>query len=227
MRSQSKFFIVLCVMLVMPVLLWWDLQSGAIKFEDPDVLNNRLIQSESTSGATCGAVSVTEAGVDGTAGMVPSSETPPAENEASASTVTAEDLKPESVGDAAAVGDAGTQAVELLVRGLRPEAARVQVAVFEGAQGFPDAAAASECVTAPAGGEETELVVQLKTGAVVAIAVYQDLDGNGVLTKNGLGIPTEPYGFSNNARGTFGPPKFDKAQFTVTDDLKTLEIRVR
>jgi uncharacterized protein (DUF2141 family) len=82
-------------------------------------------------------------------------------------------------------------------------------------------------VNVSAGGEETELVLQLKTGAVVAIAVYQDLDSNDVLTKNGLGIPTEPYGFSNNARGTFGPPRFDKAQLTVTDALKSLEIRVR
>ena len=223
MRAQSKFLIVLCVMLVMPVLLWWDQQSGAIKNEYPGGLNDKLIKGDATSGA----VSVTAAGLDDTAETVPSSDMLPVEDEASASTATVEDPKPESVSDAAAAGGAGTQAVELLVRGLRPEAGRVQVAVFEGAQGFPDAAAASERVTVSAGGEDTELVLQLKTGAVVAIAVYQDLDSNDVLTKNGLGIPTEPYGFSNNVRGTFGPPRFDKAQLTVTEELKTLEIRLR
>lgn len=223
MRAQSKFLIVLCVMLVMPVLLWWDQQSGAIKNEYPSGLNDKLIKGDATSGA----VSVTAAGLDDTAETVPSSDMLPVEDEASASTATVEDPKPESVSDAAAAGGAGTQAVELLVRGLRPEAGRVQVAVFEGAQGFPDADAAAERTTVDAGSETAQLTLTLKSGVVAAIAVFQDLDGNGVLTKNGLGIPTEPYGFSNNARGTFGPPSFGKAQFTVTEDLNTLEIRVR
>jgi uncharacterized protein (DUF2141 family) len=222
-RAQSKFLIVLCVMLVMPVLLWWDQQSGAIKNEYPGGLNDKLIKG----GAMSGAVSAAAAGLDDTAETVPSSETPPAENEASASAVPAEDSKPESVSDAADVAAAGTQSVELTVRGLKPAESRLQVAVFEGAQGFPDADAAAERTTVDAGSETAQLTLTLKSGVVAAIAVFQDLDGNGVLTKNGLGIPTEPYGFSNNARGTFGPPRFDKAQLTVAEELKTLEIRVR
>ena len=48
-----------------------------------------------------------------------------------------------------------------------------------------------------------------------AVAVYHDLNGNGELDRTTLGPPDEPYGFSNDARGTFGPPKFDKAAIEI------------
>ena len=41
------------------------------------------------------------------------------------------------------------------------------------------------------------------------VAGIHDLDDNGVLTGNFLGMPKEPFGFSNNKRGNFGPPKWD------------------
>tara|TARA_B100001057_G_C22661959_1_gene876284 strand:- start:90 stop:536 length:447 start_codon:yes stop_codon:yes gene_type:complete len=46
-----------------------------------------------------------------------------------------------------------------------------------------------------------------------AIAGFQDLDGNGVLSGNFLGIPREPVGFSRNAKVRFGPPKWNDAVF--------------
>ena len=219
MRAQSKFLIVLSVMLVMPVLLWWDQRSSDINYTYPSGLNDNLSKG--------GAVSATAAGLDDTAATVTSSDMLAVEDGASASAVPAEESKPESVSDAADVVAAGTQSVELTVRGLKVAESRLQVAVFQGAQGFPDADAAAERTMVDAGSETTQLTLSLKSGVVAAIAVFQDLDGNGVLTKNGLGIPTEPYGFSNNARGTFGPPSFGKAQFTVTEDFNALEIRVR
>ncbi len=41
-----------------------------------------------------------------------------------------------------------------------------------------------------------------------AVQVVYDRNANGRLDKNLLGIPTEPVGFSRNARGRFGPPRF-------------------
>jgi len=48
-----------------------------------------------------------------------------------------------------------------------------------------------------------------------AFSVFQDVDEDGDLNTNLLTMPTEPYGFSNNARGAFGPAKFKDAAFTV------------
>ena len=48
-----------------------------------------------------------------------------------------------------------------------------------------------------------------------AIAVYHDRNVNGELDTNLLGIPKEKYGFSNNARGRFGPASWGDAVFEV------------
>lgn len=46
-----------------------------------------------------------------------------------------------------------------------------------------------------------------------ALIVYHDLNDNGRLDRNFLGIPREPYGFSNNPSTRFGPPGFHEASF--------------
>ena len=46
-----------------------------------------------------------------------------------------------------------------------------------------------------------------------ARAVIHDEDMNGKLDTNWLGIPTEGYGFSNDATGVLGPPPFSAASF--------------
>ncbi len=44
-----------------------------------------------------------------------------------------------------------------------------------------------------------------------AIAVFHDENSDSMLNRNAIGIPLERYGFSNDARGTLGPPTFDEA----------------
>lgn len=48
-----------------------------------------------------------------------------------------------------------------------------------------------------------------------AISIYQDLDENGKLDANFIGIPKEPVGFSNDHRPKMGPPKFNGAKFDL------------
>lgn len=51
-----------------------------------------------------------------------------------------------------------------------------------------------------------------------AFSVMHDVNGNGKLDANALGIPTEPFVFSNGAMGQFGPPKFEAARFSLKGD---------
>ena len=60
-----------------------------------------------------------------------------------------------------------------------------------------------------------------------AIKVFHDENGNKDLDRSFLGLPKEDYGFSNNVRGFFGIPSFEKAKFSVEETLKTIEISVR
>lgn len=53
-----------------------------------------------------------------------------------------------------------------------------------------------------------------------ALAIYHDENKNSKLDKNMLGVPTEYYGFSNNARRTFSAPSFEEASFDLKKDVK-------
>jgi uncharacterized protein (DUF2141 family) len=59
-----------------------------------------------------------------------------------------------------------------------------------------------------------------------AIKVYHDENANDEMDTLMFGIPSEKYGFSNNARGTLGPPAFDKARFTADKPEHRIEIKV-
>mgnify|MGYP006286230933 CR=1 FL=1 len=59
-----------------------------------------------------------------------------------------------------------------------------------------------------------------------AIAVYHDKNTNGKLDTNLLGIPKEQYGFSNDARGRFGPAKWNSAKFRFPNTLSSLTIKI-
>lgn len=51
-----------------------------------------------------------------------------------------------------------------------------------------------------------------------ALALYHDVNSNGVLDKNFMGIPKEPYGFSRNFRPKFSAPSFKDCSFQVTEE---------
>ncbi|NBW08981.1 MAG: DUF2141 domain-containing protein [Caulobacteraceae bacterium] len=59
------------------------------------------------------------------------------------------------------------------------------------------------------------------------IAAFQDTNGDGKLSKNRIGIPSEPFGFSNGARARFGMPPFETAAFDLTTAGATQRIVLR
>lgn len=59
-----------------------------------------------------------------------------------------------------------------------------------------------------------------------AIKVFQDVAGTGKLETDFFGIPTEPYGFSQNP-DSFGLPTFSECAFDVTNAPLTLMIQLQ
>ena len=53
-----------------------------------------------------------------------------------------------------------------------------------------------------------------------AIGLYIDANENEKMDTNFLGIPKEQFGFSNDAKGSFGPPSFESASFEVNQSKK-------
>ena len=79
-----------------------------------------------------------------------------------------------------------------------------------------DAAAASDVVEVP---------MSVPAGEY-AVHVYHDLDANGKMKTNFIGIPKEPTGVSRDAKGKMGPPKFKDAVLTVGTDAMTIPINL-
>ena len=64
-------------------------------------------------------------------------------------------------------------------------------------------------------------IQNLKPGKY-AVRYFHDENNNGQMETNTFGIPTEGFGFSNNATGMFGPPPFEKWLFELKEDKKIL-----
>ena len=75
-------------------------------------------------------------------------------------------------------------------------------------------------------GRATVIFHQVPPGRY-AIQAYHDKNGNRKLDTGLFGVPKEPYGFSNDARNPFGPPRFDDAKFMVSGEALTLTITVK
>ncbi len=60
-----------------------------------------------------------------------------------------------------------------------------------------------------------------------AVKAFHDANRNGRLDTAMFGIPVEAYGFSNNARGTFGPPDYSKVVFQFTVSGQEIFIKIR
>jgi uncharacterized protein (DUF2141 family) len=76
--------------------------------------------------------------------------------------------------------------------------------------------------------ENKEVIVvidSLKYGEY-AVRVFHDENKNGKIDSNFLGIPTEDYGYSNDASGWFGPPSWEKAKFIFDKPEMTIDINI-
>ena len=59
-----------------------------------------------------------------------------------------------------------------------------------------------------------------------AVSVFHDENSNGKLDAKFMGMPREGVGASNNAKGHFGPPKFDAAAFRFSGGRMELKITI-
>ena len=75
----------------------------------------------------------------------------------------------------------------------------------------------------PEGKSQFSLPVELPRGDW-AVAITQDLNNNDKIDKNFIGIPTEPYAFSNNVRPTVAAPDFNECKFKVDGPGKVVSI---
>ena len=116
-------------------------------------------------------------------------------------------------------GISGTMAqpdngIRLTVSNLRNDKGFVLVSLFKEGQGFPDKAAQAFRTDKVAIYNKKAILIfpDLPAGSY-GISILHDENNDQQMNKNGLGLPKEGYGFSNNVIGAFGPPSYRRASF--------------
>ncbi|WP_291843549.1 DUF2141 domain-containing protein [Maricaulis sp.] len=129
---------------------------------------------------------------------------------------------------AASLGTAPAEAASLIVHveGLPEARGAVMMAVFASSESWDDGDPVAGSRVAVRSDAVTVSFDALPAGAY-AIRMYHDVDGDGELDVNLMGIPSEPFAFSNNARGRFGPASWADAVFQLVPGENTHTLNVQ
>ena len=112
----------------------------------------------------------------------------------------------------------GQHMLEVTVTNVKEKKGTILVALFNNEKDFLKKKVDSLKVKVT-GNQATVTFEKLKPGEY-AVSVIHDLNDNRELDTGFMGIPKEPYGFSNDARGRFGPASYEKAKFVVKGNTK-------
>jgi uncharacterized protein (DUF2141 family) len=112
------------------------------------------------------------------------------------------------------------------VSGIGAAAGEIGCALFRSADGFPMDSSKARQQWLPANTKGVTCRFDEVTDGSYALSVSFDLNGNKKVDTNFLGIPTEPWGVSNNVRPSLRAPTFEEAAFKVIDG-KTVSIDVK
>jgi uncharacterized protein (DUF2141 family) len=120
-----------------------------------------------------------------------------------------------------------TVRLDLTISSISDISGTLAVAVFDSEASFDARSGQIAELRLLVDGPSLRCAFELPAPGSYAIIVFQDINGNDELDLSRIGIPQEPYGFSNNARSAFGPPSFRKARIDIDAGRLTHEISLR
>lgn len=125
--------------------------------------------------------------------------------------------------------DATARTIHAQITEIKGDDGRIACAFFQSGDGFPITPPGSQAmiVTAPIRDGDARCVFRDVPPGTYAIAAIHDENRNGDLDRDWLGIPTEGYGFSENARASLGAPSFKVASFPFDGGELFLTIRLQ
>lgn len=120
-----------------------------------------------------------------------------------------------------------TGVLTVRVAQLRSNDGQVGCALYTSPDGFPtDPSKAAQMRWCPIKEKTSTCSFDPIPAGTYAVACFHDENGNGKLDKNFLGIPKEGTVVSNHAKGSFGPPPFDKAKFSFSGAASAMDLRM-
>lgn len=119
--------------------------------------------------------------------------------------------------------------LEVSVKDLKDNTGQVLVYLHNKAESFPikgEKAIASKFIKIQ--NKTAKAVFNNITPGVYAISVIHDINSNGKIDRNFIGLPKEGFGFSGKStKRHFGPPSFEKSSFKFNNENIALQIMMR
>lgn len=124
-------------------------------------------------------------------------------------------------------GSAQSGKLIVRVKGLRNNSGDVKIGLFNNRESFEGKSEKLKGAILPIREGMAIWEIDSLPFGEYAIKLFHDEDGDDKLDRNFIGLPKEQYGFSNNAKGRFGPPKYEKAKFLFRQDEMVVEIDLK
>jgi len=127
---------------------------------------------------------------------------------------------------AIAVAQSPCPGIHVKILDIRNSTGAVACALFESPEGFPTEFlySATNIMVIKIRDTQARCDFEEIAPGTYALAVIHDENMNGKLDTDWLGIPTEGYGFSNDATAALGAPSFSAASFPY--DGRTLDLTI-
>ncbi len=121
----------------------------------------------------------------------------------------------------------GAATIDLRFTNMRAATGAIMYALFDSEESYAkDGKPVRAGMIKVANGAAVEAITGLAPGNY-AIKAFHDIDGDGKMGANPFGMPTEPFAFSNNAKGNMGPAGWAEAKFAVAagPNVQSIEIK--
>ncbi len=117
--------------------------------------------------------------------------------------------------------------LQVVFTNIKQAQGQIYVAVYDNPGAYMDTGKARSKRILPVTAKGTLVCAFPELGpGTYAISCFHDVDGNGKMDTNFLGIPSEPYGASNNARPKFRAPNWGETNFELKNDRGPISIRL-
>lgn len=117
--------------------------------------------------------------------------------------------------------------IDVNITSLKSNQGNVLISLYRSEDGFPtDLNKVWKSAKATINGSTAAYSFDSIPFGIYAISISHDENNNGKIDTNFMGIPKEGVGTSNNAKGSFGPPKFSDAKFKHSKAETQIEIKV-
>jgi uncharacterized protein (DUF2141 family) len=119
--------------------------------------------------------------------------------------------------------------IHVTVFNIRNARGTVDCALFDGPAGFPVDVphSAMRLMAMKVPNSQAQCDFENISAGTYGLVVLHDENMNGKLDSNWLGIPKEGYGFSKDAKASFGAPSFADASFVYDGNTLALTITLR